>query len=135
MKTHKKIGIWLDKREAYLVNLNADPVIQHIDSNIETFNPKGGSGSNVKYGPVDTVKEKAYAAKETKQKKEFFQQLAQDINAETDVFLLGPAQMKDEFKKYLQEKIKPTLTAIYVEPADSMTQNQIVARVREFFDN
>ena len=129
------MAIWLDKKQAYLITVNDELVnTSLLQSNIETFNPKGGYGSRVKYGPSDTVKEKAYLAKEEKQKKEFFKKLVEGVSADTSLFIFGPAQMKNDLNKFISEHLRPQPLSVHVENADSMTKNQIIAKVKKYFE-
>ena len=135
MKKKTNIGIWLDKKQAYLITINDELVnTSIIQSNIETFNPKGGYGSRIKYGPSDTVKEKAYLAKEEKQKREFFKRITEKVDAQTSLFIFGPAQMKNDLNKYISEHVRPQPLSIEIENADSMTKNQIIAKVKKYFE-
>ena len=135
MKMQEKIGIWIDKREAFIVKLSDDQVkMDKLESSIPTFNPKGGHRSKQPWGPVDTVKEKAYLAKEKQATREFFDKIFNVINGVKDLFLFGPAQTKDQLKSYLDKRhgFKPEF--LKVETADSMTENQIVAEVKAAFN-
>jgi len=130
----EKIGIWIDKKQAFVIKLSdlASNVIK-IDSPIESFNPKGGYGGKTPYGPVDAVKEKAYLAREKKKKKEFFDLILKEMGNIKYVFVFGPAQMKFELKKYLDDKHGFSPEILMCETADSMTRNQMIAEVRDAF--
>jgi len=55
------------------------------------------------------------------------------VSSGDQLLVFGPAQMKNRFEKLFTAKTgqKPNLRA--VEAADSMTDNQIAAHVREFY--
>ena len=128
-----KVGIWLDKRKAHIVEfrVNGSNVIV-INSQIDSYNPKGGARGKVAYGSVDTVKEKAYLAKEITQKKQFFREISDSIPNAKDVYLFGPAQMKNDLGRYLKSNFNQ-INTLRIEDADSMTDNQIVAQVNKAF--
>jgi hypothetical protein len=48
------------------------------------------------------------------------------------IFVFGPGDAKTEFKKRLEKEIK-NRQIIDIETADNMTDNQIIAKVREYF--
>jgi hypothetical protein len=129
-----KTGIWLDKRKAIVVKLiGKDSQVSTIDSNIETYNPKGGSRSKEPYGPMMNIKEKGYREREKHQSKIFFENIIEFISESDQIFICGPADMKNEFRKYLI--VKPAFKAeiVGVEARDSMTENQIIADIKAIF--
>ena len=131
----EKIGIWIDKRMAYIVKLKDDAfVMEKLESTIPNFNPKGGHRSKQPWGPVDTVKEKAYMAKEKQATREFFERIFNMIKGVKNLFLFGPAQTKDQLKQYLDDRHGFDPDFLKVETADSMTENQIVAEVKATFN-
>ncbi len=134
MNMEKKVGIWIDKRKAFIVSfLGEDYNTKELPSNIETFNPKGGARSKVAYGPMDKMNEKAYLKKEIRQTQLFFKQIEKEIGKPDHLFLFGPAQMKIELEKYLKRRMDYKPETMVTEPADSMTDNQMVAKVRDAF--
>jgi hypothetical protein len=126
-----RIGIWIDKKVAFIIRLNGDkPDVEKLDSSIPDFHPKGGHRSKQPWGPVDTVKEKAYLAKEQLAIKEFFFRIYDRVAGVKQLYIFGPAQMKDELSKFLdgQYNFKPDF--LKIDPADSMTENQMVAKAK-----
>ena len=90
----KKTGIWIDKREAKMVFLSSEGVedFRTIISEIEEFNPIGGSGSPAKGGPQDVVQDSKYTEREKHQFKRFFARLAEEV-ADLDLLVVfGPGQ-------------------------------------------
>ncbi len=120
----RKVGIWLDKREAFIMILegNSHRTIS-LPSNIRTFHPKGGSRGKNPYGPVLTVKEKSYLARENQQHADFFKQILELLKQEDHVIIIGPAQMKNELGKYLNEFNNLNFEILDIKPADSLTKN------------
>jgi stalled ribosome rescue protein Dom34 len=129
-----KIGIWIDKRNAHLIRLKEEgSVFETIPSSIEEFHVVGGHRSKTAWGPVDTVKEKSYVAREKQQKKKFFDSIAKSIGDIKYVYIFGPAMTKMELKKFLEDKHGIAPEILMAETADSMTKNQMVAEVRKAF--
>ncbi|MGZ2368599.1 hypothetical protein ACXR6G_02285 [Ancylomarina sp. YFZ004] len=131
----KQIGIWIDKREAKIVSIEAgDEHLNIITSDIEDFHAAGGSGTRLKGGPQDVVKDSTYLERERHQLAEFFKDIIKSIVDADEIVIFGPAQTRlkliDELsEKYsqLHSKIKST------EKADNMTDNQIKAWVRAYY--
>ena len=132
----KKIGIWLDKEKAHLVTLkNEDVRFRTINSEIEFFHPKGGVRSKTKSGPQDVVQDSKYLEREKHQLKLYFKELAKAMEDAEAIAIFGPADTNDKFYKELNENYKTlALKVKTVEKVDSMTENQVKALVRNFFN-
>lgn len=130
----KNTGIWLDKRNAIIVQIEDDKeTIEHITSNIDEGNAKGGSRSPDHYGLHDIVSDRHLLEKKKLQQKKYFQELISVINNPDQLLILGPANTKKsllgEIATHNELKDRP----VFIENADSMTLPQIKAKVREFF--
>lgn len=130
---HKNVGIWLDAEKAYVISVNGgNHHIVKIESNVE---------SRVRYeGETKAYSRRGGAffnpsKKRTKRKKHQLNQFMDDLTSKLagadNLLIFGPAETKNELKKVLlKRKDKPS---IKLETADKMTQNQMVARVRDHF--
>lgn len=133
----KKTGIWLDKRQAKIVCLQADGTedLQTLVSEVEEFNPIGGSGSRTKGGPQDVVQDSKFTEREKHQLQRFFKQLAQKVQATDRLVLFGPGQTAKQLAQTLRDDFPGLAEGLQaVEKADSMTDNQVKAWVRDYFD-
>jgi hypothetical protein len=137
--TKKQIGIWLDYKEAFIVNprpgKGADSIQKHVVSNIEWGVPKGGTRSKTPWGPQGGVNEQTFLARRKQEEKAYFSDILAEIDPQTDeLFIFGPAEAKIGLNQLIKsiKNFHPELKA--VKSADSMTQNQIVAAVRDFFN-
>ncbi|WP_299124354.1 hypothetical protein [uncultured Winogradskyella sp.] len=131
----KKTGVWLDKDKAYIVNLdNEKEIFTTVSSNIEHYNIRGGSGTRLKGGPQDVVQDSKYLEREKQQLKKYFKAVAAQIDDTNALVIFGPAGTNEQFSKELHENYNNLSTKIKaVKKADSMTENQIKAWVRDFF--
>lgn len=133
----KNIGIWLDKDKAYIVRLGKEnEKFETIMSNVEHYRIHGGSGSRLKGGPQDVVQDSKYLEREKHQLKRYFKEIASNIKDAKAIAIFGPAETKLKFKKEvdtnyhnLRDKI------VHLETADSMTENQMRALIRDYFQN
>ncbi|NNE27952.1 MAG: hypothetical protein HKN09_13995 [Saprospiraceae bacterium] len=130
-----RVGIWMDKREAFLFSFDNSSERKHIRSSIHEFNPKGGSRSKTAFGPVETVKEKKYLAKVKKQELEYFKDVLDALGNAKSLIVIGPAQTKNKFAKYLEDENVNQPELLKVETADSMTENQMRDTLRRLFVN
>ena len=94
----KKLGIWLDKEKAHLVTLqNEDVRFNTIYSEIDFFNPKGGSRSKTRWGPQDVVQDSKYLEREKHQLKSYFKELAKTMEDAEAIAIFGPADTNAKF--------------------------------------
>ncbi|AEM71875.1 MAG: hypothetical protein H2058_00290 [Muricauda sp.] len=131
----KQVGIWLDKLEANGVILdNGKESLFNIPSELEFFNPKGGSRSKTRWGPQDVIQDSKYLEREKHQLKNYFEEIAEQISDADQIAIFGPAEAPEKFVESLKDnhpklasKIKTTKTV------DSMTKNQFKALVKQSF--
>ena len=133
----KKIGIWLDKDHAHLVTIeNNKETLVTINSNMEHFHIRGGYGGRFKGSPQDVVQDSKYLEREKHQLKQYFKDIVSHIKDANALVIFGPAETREKFRKELNENYKNLSLKIKgVEKADSMTDNQVKAWVRNFFNH
>jgi hypothetical protein len=131
----KNIGIWIDKQEAKIITLeNGSEHLKTVSSDLEDFNIGGGSGTAQKGGPQDVVQDSRYLEREKHQLADFFTDLVKYIEAADAVVIFGPAEAGMKLEKELVEKHHLLVGKVKsVEKADSMTENQLTAWVRDYF--
>jgi stalled ribosome rescue protein Dom34 len=131
----KQIGVWIDKREAKVFSIiGGNEHLKTIKSEIEEFNPLGGSGTKSKGGPQDVVQDSKYLEREKHQLAAFFKDIVPSLENADSIVIFGPAQTGEKLNKELQEKyphLKINIKSI--EKADSMTDNQLKAWVRDYY--
>jgi len=128
-------GIWIDKRTAKIVTLNnGSEHFQEISSDIEEYRPKGGSGSRLKGGPQDVVQDSKYTERQKQQQKRFFKDISETVSDANDIVIFGPAEMGEKLYAELAN-INPAAHKKVggVKSADSMTDNQVKAWVRDYY--
>ncbi len=131
----KNTGIWLDKEKAIIVTIeNEKESINTVLSNIEDYHIHGGSGTRFKGGPQDVVQDSRYLEREKHQLKDYFKSITSGIKKTDALVIFGPAETSGKFSKELQENYKLLSVKIKgIKKADSMTDNQVKAWVRDFF--
>ena len=132
----KNIGIWLDKEKAKIISTINDKInIETILSEVEDFHIGGGSGTKFKGGPQDVVQDSRYLEREKHQLRNYFKEIISQIKKADAVVIFGPAETYLKFYKELEENYKDLSRKVRsVKKADSMTDNQLKALVRDFFD-
>jgi stalled ribosome rescue protein Dom34 len=131
----RNLGVWIDKDKAHIVTINGNnEELTTIDSNVEHFHVGGGSGSKLKGGPQNVVQDSKYLEREKHQLKSYFKEVASKIETADAVVIFGPAEMNINFKKELENNYKKLNSKVKaVNKADSMTNNQVIAWVRDFY--
>jgi hypothetical protein len=132
----KNIGIWLDKEKAHVITLkNGKETIRTIKSEIENFRFQSKSGSNLKAGPKEVINERKYLERENHQLKAYFKNIAKELTTADAIVIFGPAETYIKFHKELVENYKHLNHKIEgIKNVDSMTNNQTIALVRNFFN-
>jgi len=135
--TMKNTGIWIDKEKAYIVSIeNENETFQTVLSNIEHYNIHGGSGTRLKGGPQDVVQDRKYLEREKQQLKKYFKAIATHVDDTNALVIFGPADTNEKFSKELHENYKSLSAKIKgIKKADIMSDNQVKALVRDFFDS
>lgn len=130
----KKIGIWLDFKEANIIELDKeDTKVETIFSDIELVHPKGGARSKKPYGPMDKISERTFLERRKMQEKAYYKKLIDAVREADGLFIFGPAEAKDGLVKEIKNSSHFHVNLKGVERADSMTENQKIATVKAFF--
>jgi hypothetical protein len=125
MKNTKKLGIWMDHSNAYLMELTNGVIVTNI---IKSEFAQQDNGYYMRYH------EKSYHNKEQQQQSDYYKKLRDSIRNYQEVVLFGPTDAKTELLNQLKgdhlfEKIK-----IEVQQSDQMNENQRQVFVREYFE-
>ena len=136
----KKIGIWIDKEKAHVVSLeNNKENFLTVKSEVENYHPVGGSGSKGsknRWGPQDVVQDSKFLEREKHQLKNFFKKIAKTISDADEIVIFGPSDTNLKLKQELTMHYKQISNKIKaVKKADSMTNNQVKALIRDFYKN
>ena len=131
-----KIGVWMDKREAKILSIeNEGKLLTTIKSNVEEFRPAGGSGTRMKGGPQDVVQDSKYSEREKHQLRAYFKEVVSQLPDLDSFVIFGPALTGKKFKKELQTHYKDLAEKLIgVETTDTMTDNQLIAWVKEYMN-
>ena len=130
----KTAGLWIDHRKAVIVVVSdKGEEIQVIESKVEKQTaPSAGVASTVPYEshmvPADDTLERKFMG----QLHAYYNEVISLIRDAEAIVIFGPGEAKGELKKRLEkDKLGGIIEA--VETADKMTDRQIAAKVREYF--
>ena len=125
MNNIRKLGIWMDHSNAYLMELANDIIVQRVVSELANHE----SEFNFYKG------EKLIHKKEQHLQLSYYKKIGDIIKKYQDVVLFGPTDAKNELLNkiktdHLFEDIK-----IEVKNSDKMTEDQMQTFVRDYFNS
>ena len=117
-------GLWIDHKKAVIVFVKGkEEEIKLISSNIEKHHRQSGVAM-----PADDVRQREL----TGHLNSFYDEVVSCIREAESILILGPGEAKGELRERL-EKDNLGGHIVGIEPADQMTDPQIVAKVRKQF--
>ena len=125
----KQAGLWIDHREAVIVVLtDKDEKITHIKSDAEKQTRFPGGSRKDGLQKTEAVRDKRLEQDLGK----YFDDVIANIREAGWIQIFGPGEAKSELVKRLEvDGLKERI--VEVETTDKMTDNQIAAKVREYF--
>lgn len=125
----KKIGLWIDHREAVIVMLTDEgEQITRIKSDAEKKIRFPGGSRKDGFQKTEAVRDKRLE----KHLGKYFDDVIANVRDAELIQIFGPGEAKDELMKRLEKDgLKERI--VDIETTDNMTNNQIVAKVREHF--
>ena len=132
----KLTGIWLDKEQAVVINLSEGKhTIKYLESNITTRERFPGEGKRFgRFGNQFLNMESKKRNMAKNQSDEYVKNIINEIKKVDKVVLFGPAEMKIQLEKAVLRDNLVRDKLISVEPADNMTENQLVAWVKGYYE-
>ncbi len=139
--TSTQLGVWLDQSKAYLVVYYKGKAsfLEEVESPYDRkFREEGEGSDHTRFGPSlpytsNNENKKHNIAKN--EMKAYFSSLEDKLLGYDDILLLGPGTAKDRLRKRLAENNAFSTTRVFIKTSDKMTENQLLAYIREFFDS
>ncbi len=117
------VGLWIDHKKAVIVFVKGkEEEIKLVSSNIEKQHRQSGVST------PDDIRHREL----TEHLNIYYDEVVSCIREAESILIFGPGEAKGELKKRL-EKDNLGGHIVGIEPADQMTDPQIVAKVREQF--
>lgn len=132
----KQTGIWIDGSKAIIVKLSdGKENITEIESDIENrihHDDEGDKGSFM--GDRHINNEKKFDERKKHQIDSFLKTVIEHIKNDDELYVFGPADIKLKLKHSIENETQIAPKLKTVEAADSMTNNQVVAKVKAFYN-
>ena len=123
-----QVGLWVDHSEAVVVFIASEgDQTKRIKSGMEPHVRFSG-GNRTEQGLADDQKDRQFATHLNR----YYDQVISQISHANSILIFGPGEAKGELKKRLESKgLGPRVVG--VETTDKMTEPQIAAKVRAYF--
>ena len=133
----RKTGVWLDHSQAHFIDVSKGPaIVVTIYSDKESqVRFSGEEGTGTRLGNNRSTNSEHH--KHNRQQdimQEYYRVLADRLKNFDDIFLFGSTTAKDELYNKLKADKQFADKTINVRPADHLTENQMVAEVKKFFN-
>lgn len=131
----KQTGIWIDTKEAIIVFINGkETSTKTISSQIENRIYHDNEGETGTFqGNQHVNQEKKFEERKNNQTKDYLSEIIDEIKDVEEIFIFGPAEMKTQLKTKLESNKQMAQKSISIETSDSMSLNQVVAKVKEHY--
>jgi stalled ribosome rescue protein Dom34 len=119
-------GLWIDHRDAVIVILNEKgEEIKRVNSNMEKHIKFTGAAQE---DSEEDIRDRRF----TNHLNKYYDEVIACIRNADSILVFGPGEAKVEFKKRL-ENVKTKHRMVDIETVDKMTDNQVAAKVRQYF--
>ena len=129
------VGLWIDHEKAVIAAMGKEAkAITRISSDVEGhIRLSGGSRSKTPYGPQDIRSEKSIEERRKHHLNRYYDKVIDPIQDADKILILGPGEAKRELEKRMHESRDLASKIAAVEAADKMTDKQLSAKVKKFF--
>jgi hypothetical protein len=133
----KKVGIWLDQKEANIITLKDNTITKRkIYSEIETRKRIPGESKIFgRFGDQYLNDEKSKENKIKELTHKYLNKIVNQLTEVDEIILFGPAQSKIKLQKLLSSNAILSSKLKEVQNANKMTENQKVAFVKKYFNH
>ncbi len=134
----KQTGIWIGGTKAVIVTLvdgkeHIDEIESEIENHVHHFG-EGDSGSFM--GSKHLNNDKKFDERKKNQFDKYLDSVLERVKDTDELYVFGPSETRTMLQTRVDSKKafrKLSGRLMAVEPADSLTTNQIVAKVRKYF--
>jgi stalled ribosome rescue protein Dom34 len=130
----KKIGLWIDHKKAIIVfQSEQGQEIQTIESGVgRHVHFRGASHPKSAYSAQYQQGDDQLDNKYLEHLNKFYEKVIDHLRGAEAVLIFGPGEAKGELEKRIAHE-KVNLQIVAIETADKLTERQIAAKVRDYF--
>jgi len=134
----KQTGIWIDTSRAIIVTLDGGKEkITELESDIENriYHEKEGNKGTFS-GSHHSASENKFEERRKNYLDHFLKDVISHVKHSDELYVFGPAETKIKLQQKIHdEKSFDSSKLMSVETSDSMTSNQIIAKVKKFYNH
>lgn len=128
-----QIGIWIDRREAQVVRLsNGQSTSVRITSGVESQERRASDRTDGAFEPLQVPADDTRDRKETAELQRFYDEVIKHLKNADSVYICGPGEVRTHLRNRIAEN-RSLKCSILIEPADKLTEPQLIARVEKCF--
>jgi hypothetical protein len=133
----RKIGIWIDQKEANLITLTKNAIYSKtIYSDIETrVRIEGEKKQFGRFGDQFLVDEKGKENRIKEYTQKYLLRVLKKLHSADEILLFGPAQTKFKLEKLISSIPELAIKQREIKTSENMTHNQKLAYVKDFYKN
>ncbi|MDX1406298.1 MAG: hypothetical protein R3192_17295 [Woeseiaceae bacterium] len=135
MSKLRQVGIWIDRRRAVIVSLDADEArVKTIKSGLAPrVRMAGGSRTKSIFGPQDVASESRRDRKHESALGAYYERVVSSLGDADAILILGPGESKRGLLDQIQASHRYRKTSTHMVTTDKLTEPQIVAHVKSHF--
>ena len=133
----RKIGVWIDQKEANIITLSRDTAYSKtIYSDVETrIRIEGEKKQFGRFGDQYLVDEKGKENRVKEYTQKYLLRVLKELSKADEILLFGPAQTKFKLEKLISEIPEMVIKLKDIKTSENMTHNQKSAYVRDYYKN
>jgi hypothetical protein len=135
MKRGKNIGIWIDSKDATIIELGGENTkTKTLHSNLNSRPRFGGETSLKPKGRISSASDYKHSPEihyENEMKK-FLNNVLAEVKDADNLYIFGPAETRIKLESTVKRSNKKA-HVLKVEPCDKISEAQKIKRVKEFF--
>lgn len=127
------IGVWIDRRQAIVVKISgSEESCVHVESHVESQERRAADRTDGPYEPLLVPSDSSRDRKESGELSKFYEEVISHFAHADAIYICGPGETRTQLKHHMEEQ-KGLTSHVQVEPADRMTEPQLIAKIREHF--
>lgn len=129
----RNIGVWVDHREAIIVRMSdtSEELIRltsDAQSQLRRASDRPDGNFEAQQVPADDTRNRKFMA----DLNTFYDEVISHLTSADSLYICGPGEARTELKKRMESK-HAVACEVQLEPADKMTEAQVVANIRAHF--
>ncbi len=129
----RSVGLWIDHKNAVIVSVDEHgEIVRKLESGAKHHEYRGAPRPKTKYSAQYNQGDDQLDNQYLLQLNKYYEQVIGLLRNAAHILIFGPGEAKVELRNRLGRH-KDAARSLELEPADRMTDRQIVARVRKYF--